>query len=130
MDLKGQTARWCSAALLALYGFMIAAPALVLLQFHADRSEIIRTLCVERSKPVEMNGCKGSCQLSKRLEAARTDGDGQEAPPRVELVEVLAVLNGRPVAFAIDRSHRGFPITRSELADGVRALPDPVPWCA
>jgi hypothetical protein len=112
------------------YGLMVLAPALVLVQFHLDRAEIIRTLCVERTKPVEKNCCKGSCQLTKRLEAATSDTSGSEAPPRVELVEVIAIVDRSDSSIGQMSSMRFFPLTEAHLEKGVRTVPDPVPWTA
>ncbi|MBL7981114.1 MAG: hypothetical protein JNL52_04825 [Flavobacteriales bacterium] len=112
------------------YGLMVFAPALVLVQFHLDRAEIIRTLCVERTKPMEKNCCKGSCQLTKRLEAASSGTSGGEAPPRVELVEVIAIVDRSDSSFGQMPSLRIFPATEAHLEKGVRTVPDPVPWTA
>jgi hypothetical protein len=113
-----------------VYALIIAAPALVIAQFHLNRAEIIRTLCVERTKPVEMNCCKGSCQLTKRLEAATSDTSGSEAPPRVELVEVIAIVDRSDSSIGQMSSVRFFPPTEAHLEKGVRTVPDPVPWTA
>jgi hypothetical protein len=119
-----------AAALGMVYALMIAAPALVITRFHLDRAEIIRTLCVERMMPVEKNCCKGSCQLTKRLEATRAESNGQEAPPRLELVEVIAIVDGAAQGVPNSASARSFPILRGALQDGVNTVPDPVPWSA
>lgn len=113
-----------------VYALIIAAPALVIAQFHLNRAEIIRTLCVERTKPVEKNCCKGSCQLTKRLEAATSDTSGSEAPPRVELVEVIAIVDSSDSSIGHMPSVRFFPSTEAHLEKGVHTVPDPVPWTA
>jgi hypothetical protein len=114
--------------LMVAYGLMLIAPDVVLIHFHLDRAEIIRTLCVERSKPLEKNCCKGSCQLTKRLDAASADTNGGEAPPRVELVEVIAIVDGPAISFVPAVSWRTYPPVVACPEPGVRALPDPVPW--
>lgn len=119
-----------ASGLCMVYALMVAAPALVIAQFHLNRAEIIRTLCVERTKPVEKNCCKGSCQLTKRLEATQAEEPGQGAPPRIELVEVIAIVDGVPTDIPTSAAARSLPALYGDLPEGVNTVPDPVPWCA
>ncbi|MFN3875347.1 MAG: hypothetical protein ACK4L7_05510, partial [Flavobacteriales bacterium] len=66
----------------------------------------------------------------KRLDPAQADADEQEAPPRVETVVLTAVLDEQPDAFLRAPVQRCFPPATMGLEDGVRAVPDPVPWRA
>lgn len=130
MRISGPSANRLGTVLLGLYALFIAAPAMVLLQFHLGRTEIIRTLCVERFKPVEENRCKGSCQLAKRLEAAGADSEEQGSAPQLRIVELLALPTNGPILAGPGSSPRRFPGTESWLEAGVRAMPEPVPWSA
>lgn len=130
MDRWARKYRTVALVLAMAYGLMVTAPAWVLLQFHLNRVEIIRTLCVERTKPLEKNCCKGSCQLTKRLNAATTEPSGSEAPPRLEWVEVIAIVDKSDSAFELVPTVGSLPPAEAHLEKGVRTLPDPVPWWA
>lgn len=76
--------RAIAASLFALMVGLILAPAIVVVEFHADRDRIVRELCVQRDVVGEMRTCHGECQLSKRLSALEREANAPFPMERLE----------------------------------------------
>ncbi|MEZ4756164.1 MAG: hypothetical protein R2817_05000 [Flavobacteriales bacterium] len=121
--------RGVAASLFVLMVGLLLAPALVLLEFHADRERIARELCVQREVVEEMRTCHGECQLSKRLRALEHEADAPFPMERIELrFEPLMPLDGALTLNLPIASARAFPICAAELLDRPLPVPDGVPW--
>jgi hypothetical protein len=76
--------RGIAASLFALMVGLILAPAIVVVEFHADRDRIARELCVQRDVVEDMRTCHGECQLSKRLRALEQEANAPFPMERLE----------------------------------------------
>ncbi|MCU0320288.1 MAG: hypothetical protein MUE88_09460 [Flavobacteriales bacterium] len=117
--------RGIAASLFALMVGLILAPAILVVEFHADRDRIARELCVQRDVVEDMRTCHGECQLSKRLRALEHEANApfpmerleSRFEPQVPVGDVLrlvpptpqralAELNGQPAS----RCGRGYSL--------------------
>ena len=103
-------------------------PSLILLRFHVQRAEIVRTQCVQRAKPVAENTCQGRCHLKKKLAESKRSGGEQQAPPRFSTSEwqgVMPIATQLPLPTPLPLRFAGVdrPVLR-----GHPTLADPVPW--
>lgn len=109
-----------------LFGLFL--PSLVVLEFHMNRAEIIRTKCVQRALPEERNCCKGSCHLKKELKKVEASTEDEPQAPRIESVELLATLPSvcaigiRPVM------ERTYPGVIAQASSGHCPAVDHIPW--
>lgn len=121
--------RGVAASLFVLMVGLLLAPALVLLEFHADRERIARELCVQREVVEEMRTCHGECQLSKRLRALEHEADAPFPMERIELrFEPLVPLDGALTLDLPIASARAFPNCAAALLERPLPVPDGVPW--
>jgi hypothetical protein len=121
--------RGVAASLFVLMVGLLLAPALVLLEFHADRERISRELCVQREVVEEMRTCHGECQLSKRLRALEHEADAPFPMERIELrFEPLVPLDGALTLDLPIASARAFPNCAAALLERPLPVPDGVPW--
>jgi len=121
--------RVVAASLFVLMVGLLLAPALVLVEFHADRERIARELCVQREVMEEMRTCHGECQLSKRLRALEHEADTPFPMERIELrFEPLVPLDGALTMDLPIASTRAFPNCAAALLERPLPVPDGVPW--
>lgn len=103
-------------------------PSLILLRFHVQRAEIVRTQCVQRAKPVSENTCQGRCHLRKKLAESKRSSGEQQAPPRFGVSDwqgVMPVATRLPLPTALPLRFAGVDLA---VLQGHPALADPVPW--
>lgn len=117
-----------SATLVLALLFGLLLPSAILLHFQVNRTEITRTRCVERFKPIEKNCCKGSCHLRKELKKAAPEGSKDPSAPRIETLELVALPPSKAVALVPRVAELRFPEVRVALHRGHRDAVDHVPW--
>lgn len=103
-------------------------PSLVLLDFELHRSEIIRTKCVQRDRPMEQNCCQGKCHLNKELKKASGASGNERPAPRIQTEELLALAPGTVHVLVRTATTRVFAVQGSAMAPGHRPAVDHVPW--
>ncbi len=106
-----------------------ALASVVLARFQAHRAEIVRTVCVQRSKAPAENTCQGRCHLKKKLaEAEQGTGGEKNMPRRITLPETNALAPEQAAHVVLARDPVVFPVLTTTVHRGHRAAPDFVPW--
>lgn len=120
--------RLMSVLLSAALFFGLSLPSLVVLHFQLNRTEIIRTCCVERFKPIGQNCCKGMCHLKKELNKAAENGGKGPATPKTEEIGIVSLPPQAALRFHPVPHDRWFPERELRTSAGYASALEHVPW--